>query len=138
MKKFGLALFLMMTGFLAQAQENPTTLIFAQNAVQAQAVWLVGPQDGDESVLQLNFTNGGTQNPQNLPGSLQVALFMPDMGHGSAPTAVTQTLGGDGQPVRGSYTIRGIYFLMPGLWQVKVTLGNTTTSETQIFTVTIP
>ena len=56
------------------------------------------------------------------PGHFKVALWMPDMGHGSAPTQIARVLGSDGAPLPGVFDVTNLYFTMGGHWDVSVTV----------------
>lgn len=51
----------------------------------------------------------------DLPNNTKIFLWMPEMGHGSSPIQVSR-LGS------GLYDLSQIYFIMPGLWQLKIQL----------------
>ncbi len=97
-------------------------LVFAKGALHAHATWQVGPQETDESVLRLEWKNGANHQPIEPKGSFKVELWMPDMGHGSAPTQVQRVLDQQGNPMVGVYDVYNVYFMMSGRWQVNVTL----------------
>jgi hypothetical protein len=62
----------------------------------------------------LTLTNDQGQ-ATDAPSDLAVQLWMPSMGHGSSPVRVTRT-------ELGSYSAAGIYFIMPGQWEVRIQL----------------
>jgi hypothetical protein len=101
---------------------NMAHLVFANGAVHAHATWIKGPQPSEESALRIEWKNGKDHSPLNLQGTFGVSLWMPDMGHGSAPTKITPVLDANGQPVVGAYDVTNMYFVMGGAWQVNVTL----------------
>ena len=125
MKLILASLALIFTGSLAQAHDHSpgmTHLVFANGTVHAHCTWTQGPQTPDESLLTIEWMNGTTHTPAEPPGTFTVALFMPKMGHGSAPTQAQRVLDKDGHAVEGAYAISNIYFTMGGKWQVNVTL----------------
>jgi len=50
-----------------------------------------------------------------LNSELYVDLWMPSHGHGSSPISITKNKDG-------SYLISDVYFIMPGLWQIRFSL----------------
>lgn len=115
-------------GFFAKA--SGVDLIFDQAQVRAHASWSQAPSTQDEARLHLEFRDPSDQKITEPVGTLSVALFMPEMGHGSAPTQVDH-------PAPGVFDVSNIYFLMPGTWEVRVTLTHDDTEETRRFTVDI-
>ena len=101
---------------MAQAQTSPEILSFPQHALKAELTWLENsPAVGPESKLQIQWRNEQGEAVE-IPSDFRVALFMPDMGHGSSPTKIAKLEG------VGLYRVNKIYFTMPGLWEVRVTL----------------
>mgnify|MGYP000376060174 CR=1 FL=1 len=131
-------------GSLAQAQAqahdhmDPYHLIFSQGAIHAHADWKTGPQTSGESILRVEWQSGSAHTPSEPPGPFEVSLWMPSMGHGSAPTRIQRVLDPQGQPVEGVFEVSNMYFIMGGDWQAKVTLtypdGH---KETQIIDVSL-
>lgn len=116
-----------------------THLTFANGAIHAHATWQSGPEVSNESLLKIEWKNGADHSPTEPPGAFEVALWMPDMGHGSAPTQIQRVLDAQGQPLTGVYQISNIYFVMGGDWDVNVTLTYQDGSkETQVIKVSIP
>lgn len=115
-------------GSLAHSAQPAAQLVFNQSGLQATVFWEVAPNLADESVLRIEFKNLQTQKLQDPPADIDAVLFMPDMGHGSAPGDV-QKLG------PGVYRVTSLYFFMGGLWEVRVTVNgaNGSTNETQAF-----
>jgi len=114
-------------------------LFFANGAVQAKCTWTQGPQTPAESLMSIEWINGTTLAPAEPPGTFGVALFMPGMGHGSAPTQAQRILDKDGQPAVGAYLISNMYFTMGGMWQVNVTLNYADgTKEMKTIDVDVP
>jgi hypothetical protein len=127
MKAF-LLLFAALFALSAQAE----TLNFQNGAITAETKWEAGPNSPEESILTVQWLDAAKKEID--PGSFTVSLFMPDMGHGSAPTRMVQD-----RSVLGAYRITNVYFTMGGFWEVRVTLkGAGGSTETQSFGVTIP
>lgn len=99
-----------------------THLTFADGAIHAHAVWEQGPRSRSESILRIEWKNGHDHSPTEPPGEFKVSLWMPDHGHGSAPTRIHRIPGDDGEPLVGVYRVSNIYFTMGGKWDVNVTL----------------
>lgn len=127
--------FLALVTFAAYAEPGHEHLSFANGAIHAHATWTQGPQSPAESVLRLEWKNGADHSPVE-PGRFRVSLWMPDMGHGSAPTQIQRVLDERGEPILGSYDVRNVYFTMGGKWDVRVSLKLANgTEETKAFSV---
>jgi len=105
-----------------QAQGQSLGLSFANAGMQMAWRWEKDPIGTEEGILLLRTykasTLDGLPEPTDVTGALTMKLWMPDMGHGSSPTTVERLLDASGQIVPGSYRIKGIYFIMPGLWEM--------------------
>ncbi len=99
-----------------------THLVFANGTIHARCTWTQGPQSPDESLLRVEWVRSSDHAPIEPPGSFKVALFMPGMGHGSAPTQLQRVLDEQGRAILGSYQVSNMYFTMRGEWVVNVTL----------------
>ena len=97
--------------------------LFAQSALQfelnypdldlsAKATFAQPPQVMVEAFMDLEIVNTTTKAPYQAQ-SVEVELFMPDMDHGSKQTTITES-----SP--GVYRVSDMYFLMGGLWEVRV------------------
>ena len=136
---FGLGLFLASPMASAHDHGKGIHLSFANNTVHAHCEWMKGPQSPDESVLHVQWMDATKHVPADVPGTFAVDLFMPDMGHGSSPTQIQREIDKAGNPVLGLYNVQSMYFLMPGKWQVNVTLTYANgTKETQTINVDVP
>ena len=134
MKAWILALACLIGGPALAAEITP--LSFQGGALVAHAAWETGPRSPQESVLRLEWRTGAGV-PADA-GEVRVALFMPDMGHGSAPTRVEAVSDGAGRRLPGVVRVRNMYFTMGGLWEVRVTLRSAGVAETQSFALTLP
>ena len=115
-----------------------THLKFAAGTIHAHANWEQGPRTPDESILKLEWKNGKDHSPLDLPGTFEVKIFMPDMGHGSAPVHIEKISVANGKPETGAYRVSQIFFPMAGHWQVKVILHLASKpDETQIIDVNL-
>ncbi len=112
-------------------------LMFLGGTVHLVATWTNGPNGSPaESLLRAEWVDGATHTLIEAPGSFDVRIFMPAMGHGSSPTQLNRVLDGQGRPIPGAYQVAGIYFTMPGDWEVRVTLRTPDgKSETESFPV---
>ena len=80
--------------------------------------WQEGPQMGGSRFIMKSWKNEtGTMNGpyQDLPRNLHVFLWMPSMGHGSAPVKLKKI--GDGE-----YEVSEVQFIMGGKWEIKFQL----------------
>lgn len=126
MKAFLFSLIVLFSGSLFAHEGHDhgsmTHLTFMGGKVHAHVTWTQGPRVGEESVMHVEWKDGATHTPIDVP-AFSVSLFMPSMGHGSAPTQVQRVLGSDGKPLAGVYDVRNVYFLMGGDWDVNVVLA---------------
>jgi hypothetical protein len=80
--------------------------------------WVEGPRLGESRFLMKTWREDmGTINGpyQDLDRKLHVFLWMPSMGHGSAPVKIEKS--GDGE-----YEVSSVQFIMGGKWEVKFQL----------------
>jgi YtkA-like len=111
-------------------------LSFKQNTLHIHASFPAAPVVGQESLLVLEAKDAKTHQPTELNDNIEVVLWMPSMGHGSAPTQVERTLDASGNVVPGVFNVRNVYFIMGGEWEVRVTLTDAQgVKETKSFTV---
>lgn len=101
---------------LAGSHENggACSIQFAGNC--ATLTWQNPPSSTGSSPFTLQF-----QNPLTTE-QLSVVLWMPSMGHGSAPVTISTS---DQQ----TFQITDVYFIMPGDWEVRIYLQNGATTE---------
>ncbi|MFI5390863.1 MAG: FixH family protein [Bacteriovoracales bacterium] len=114
--------------FSAFGSDPQQHLSFSNDTIHADVTWATGPQNEKESVMLVKFR--AAEKIDNL--DLKVSLFMPEMGHGSSPTKVEKIPGGN------IYKISKVFFTMPGIWEVRVTLRiEDGPKETQAFSLNI-
>jgi hypothetical protein len=80
--------------------------------------WVEGPQMGGSRFILKTWKNGlGTASGpyQDLPKVLNVFLWMPTMGHGSAPVKIRKLTNGE-------YEVSDVQFIMAGKWEIKFQL----------------
>ena len=83
---------------------KPTSECTLLDANQLQ--WVRGPFVNTESEFQMAFNEKPNFN-------LQVDLYMPEMGHGSAPVQII--------PLDDThFAVKKVYFIMHGLWQIRI------------------
>lgn len=108
-------------------------LVFSEGKVHAHVYWENGPNDGAESILRIEMKNGADHTALQITEGVSVELWMPSMGHGSAPTVV-QPIDG----LAGGYRVSNIFFLMPGEWEVRLSLtGFSGGRETKAFSAVV-
>lgn len=84
----------------------------------ADIIWNTSPKVSENSPFKLNFyTKNNPTILVNPPNDIYVYLWMPDMGHGSSPITLTQT-------TTGEFMAQDVYFLMNGLWQIRIQFKN--------------
>jgi hypothetical protein len=87
-----------------------------------------GPPAKGTDVWSLKVTNAAGQSQSNL--NMSVLPFMPDHGHGTSIDAQI-TAGADG-----TYSVKPIYFFMPGVW--RITFSTAAPSDTAVFFFCVP
>ncbi|RYZ91714.1 MAG: hypothetical protein EOP06_06335 [Proteobacteria bacterium] len=99
-------------------------LVFAKAGLHAHVKWEAESprQDGQESLLILEFRDAKTHQPIEITSIPEVSLWMKDMGHGSAPTAIQRVLDANGNVVTGQYRVSNVFFIMDGTWDVRVSI----------------
>ncbi len=111
-------------------------LPFKNNTLHVHASLPNPPAVGTGSVVVLETKDAKTHQNVEITDNVEVALFMPAMGHGSAPTQVERVLDASGNIQPGVYNVKNVYFTMAGDWEVRVTLTDEKgISETQKFDV---
>lgn len=116
-----------------------THLVFANGEIHAHAAWQSGPEVSKESLLKIEWKNGADHSPTEPPGTFEVVLWMPLMGHGSAKTQIQRVMDDQGQPLAGVFAISNIYFIMGGDWDVNVALTFADgKKETHVIKVSLP
>lgn len=132
-----LALFLSIPAFAHPGHAGH--LVFASGKIHAHLSWDQGPDgNGGESIMRVEWHDGVTHQIIDMGLPFEVSLWMPSMGHGSAPTQIQRAIDNQGQAIVGTYQIRNMYFVMPGDWDVRVTLKyQDGTEETQTWSVIV-
>lgn len=102
------------------AQEQ--CLQFKEGSVHMHVSFVNPPVVGRESFIQLQARNPQTHESFDLNDDVQVVLWMPSMGHGSAHTKVEPAFDVNGQRIQGAYNVRNVYFVMGGDWEIQVHL----------------
>jgi hypothetical protein len=120
-----------LTSLQARAQSAVGILDYPKAGLQAELTWLENsPVVGPESRMLVQWRNAQGE-AVSLNGDFRVVLFMPDMGHGSSPTKIAKL-----PDTVGLYRVTKMYFTMPGVWEVKVTLKLADTDpETSVTTL---
>lgn len=103
---------------------------FNKSGISFTVDWHEPPRTGEAKfLLRIWKTNTGTINgPYVDPKeNLHIFLWMPSMGHGSAPVKVTRKASGE-------FEVTNVFFIMGGEWEVKFQLlsGGKVSDETVI------
>lgn len=130
MKTFILSLFMFLSAAVWAQENQDGILLFARGTWQANLHWVTGPVVGDSSTLRMDWKRAD-QTPVEAPGNFTVTLWMPAMGHGSAPTTIQPILDSQGQVVTGAYQVTNVQFIMNGDWQIQVALTVNGKTETE-------
>jgi hypothetical protein len=94
--------------------ERAESYKFAKTKFSFTIDWITGPLKGENKFILKSWHQdlGTLSGPyQDLPNDLHIYLWMPDMGHGSAPVKIKK-LGS------GEYEVTNVYFIMGGGWEV--------------------
>ena len=86
------------------------TLTFPQTQLCVKAEWLTGPNSSEANVLVITL-----DGDSSVYDDMSALLWMPSMGHGSAPVQITRLSATQ-------FKISNVYFIMPGDWEVRLTL----------------
>ena len=89
---------------------------FPKNHLCVTIVFPKSPEVGKSSSFRLQFLSEPGNQPLRLAAAPAVDLWMPQMGHGSAPVKIAES-------GIGEFVVTDAYFLMAGLWQIRVKLG---------------
>lgn len=113
-------------------------LVFKNGSVHVHVTFPQAPAVGQEALLVLETKDAATHQTIALEDSVEVVLWMPSMGHGSAPTQIQRVLDSNGEIMAGIFHVRNIYFTMGGEWEVRVVLTDSNLKkETQSFKMTL-
>ena len=113
-------------------------LPFWNDALHIHATFPTAPAVGVDSVLVLEAREAATHKIIDITDDVAVVLWMPSMGHGSAPTQVERAVDAKGDIVPGVFNVKNVYFTMGGDWEVRVILTNQKgQSETASFNVKV-
>lgn len=86
---------------------------FDQIGLCVKQAWKTGPVEAEESVLELTFFDLKNPNQNwNQDLGIEAELWMPSMGHGSAPVSIEM-------PEKHRALIKEIYFIMKGKWEIR-------------------
>lgn len=120
-------------------------LSFAKSKLCASLEWLSPPSLDEEKPgrVRVRFWSAETGSPsgpyvnvdsQTSGLKVGVKVWMPDMGHGSAPVKVGASKDSQGGAITGVYESQEIYFSMGGHWEVFVQLkqGTAVVEQTKL------
>src|SRR5919201_1147657 len=124
------------SGDVVNCQSDPRVLTYSPPVtIQSQAKTMKftlnqsspAPPARGTDTWKIHVTDANGAALSNL--TLTAKPFMPDHGHGPA---VNSSVSNDGN---GDYTVRDLYFFMPGVWQVTFTAQGSTDSAVFMFCV---
>lgn len=144
MTKVTLFLSVFFVSLMSIGHEHPAAnplkahLPYKNNSLHLHTELNAEPKIGIESYLKIETRRGKDHSLVSISDTIEVELWMPDMGHGSAPTQVTRTIDANGNAVTGSYLVRNLYFIMGGAWEVRIALTDSSgNKEIKNFTVMV-
>ena len=108
-------------------RSESNSLSFIKSNYSFVISWKVAPKKGETSFFMRTWKNDiGTMNGpyQDLEKNLHIILWMPTMGHGSAPIKIKKIADGE-------YDVTNVQFIMGGKWDLKFQLkeGNQVVDE---------
>lgn len=101
-------------------QEN-NSVEFPETKIRPLLQWKETPQSSGAQEFSLTLTGNIEQFDD-----LTIVLWMPSMGHGSAPVKIEKISGTQ-------YHVTHVYFIMPGDWEVRIVLKKSDTVIDQLF-----
>ena len=111
-----------------QQQSADCALEFTKVDLCASISWTQGPQTPQQSEFILhiwNKKNANVNGPYQDPTqNLSVVLWMPSMGHGSAPVKIEKLQDG-------VFRVSNVYFIMAGDWEIRVFLKDSASTVDQ-------
>jgi len=120
MKPILFAFFAFLFALPAFAHPGHGHLSFAEGKLHAHLSWIQEPSTKGEAKMKLEWRDGATHAIVEPALPLSVVLWMPSMGHGSAPTQVQRMVDERGKVIPGTYSVVNMYFMMSGAWEVRV------------------
>ncbi len=116
------------------ANSQSDLLVYTAKHVVASWEFTQGPLVGGESTMALRFLDSSTRQPIFIQDKVKVQLWMPSMGHGSAPTIVESKQNESDVSSYGLFKVRNMHFVMGGDWEIRVQLVDASgLSETKSF-----
>ena len=97
---------------------DSNVLTFNKSNYSFVITWQEGPKKGGSRFTMKTWKNDlGTMNGpfQDLEKNLHIYLWMPGMGHGSAPVKITKINDGE-------YDVSNVQFIMGGKWDIRFQL----------------
>jgi hypothetical protein len=104
------------------SQSDVTCLANFKSAHCVTMIWEALPTDKSTGTFvfkTLAVSNDGIHKEADMNGAIAVVLWMPSMGHGSSPVQV-EHLG------VGTYRATNVFFVMPGDWEIRIQLSDST------------
>jgi hypothetical protein len=105
-----------------EGQSPDQHLVFEANGVHAHVYWETLPTESEPAVARVEFRKAADHTPAEITAEFGAELFMPEMGHGSAPVDIAPVLDEGGTARAGVYRITNMYFFMAGTWEVILSL----------------
>lgn len=106
--------------------EGQQQIRFANLNACGELAWTTGPDVHDESQALLTLKSLSGEPLQLSPSAnIKLSLWMPSMGHGSAPTS-SETLS------PGVFKLTQIFFIMAGEWELRFEIRDTEKQNTVI------
>ena len=91
---------------------------FEEERLCLSLTWITYPSEETLGEFMMRFYAEDKPDEFVTPHlSPAVKLWMPSMGHGSSPVVITQT-------APGTYRVSDVYFIMLGLWEIRLQLKN--------------
>jgi hypothetical protein len=130
-------IFILLCFVLFSISASAETIIFRNYAVKALTNWEAKPSlPSKEAIMRVQFEDERGL-PVEIDSEFSVELFMPQMGHGSGPTALERVLDIHDDVIPGLYRVKNMWFIMNGVWEVRMMMGSGSKAETQVFNVSL-
>lgn len=118
---------LILTVLLSSGLGFGCEVFFDQSGYCLEANWVAGPIANGRNELEVKLIPTREMPPVE---ALEAVLWMPGMGHGSAPTRIEgpRFVTNMGSPYY-AVNISRIVFMMPGLWEIRFKLKTSQNTE---------
>ena len=104
------------------SSQKKAHLVYKEKNLHLHVEFAKEPEVGTEMQITVQARDPKTHQVKAINDQLEVVLWMPSMGHGSAPTVVSPSRDENGNLIPGTFTVKSVYFVMAGDWEVYMSL----------------